>query len=649
MSILTVGSGKEYATIAAAVAAAQAGDTIDVNAGTYTVADLTITQNLTLVAVGGTVDIVAPAAVKNSNVSKGLFVIGNATSAPDVTIDGFSFSGAKSAQSNGAGIRYQSGNLTLNDDSFVNNQDGILATPFVYGTGTIDANDSVFDHNGAGDGQSHNIYIGYINAFVMTNSVSEDAVVGHEVKSRAENNTIENNLITDGSTGTASYSIDLPDGGNDIVQGNTFVKGPDASSPIAIHVGGPELQWADSNVLIDDNTFVNNYGAAATVVENQSTALVSLIDNTVGGFDKLLNGIGTQSGNVNSSGGTIAASTSSIPPSTTTINLSATSGNQSVTLTRPYYTVVGGRGLLTVIEDNTHETVQGGSGGVAVSGDGAQTVYTEAGSSNTIQASSGGDVYYSYGHDSITVAFGGGSDYDIYGTANVTGTATSGASENTFISGIDNFDMRGGSENVYIRPGGTATIDGIASYVYTSETYGQETFDFTLSKTSASLAGSFVAGDVEMTNGSVTVYQSADRATLDLTQGTFNISDYGGSTISGSGANVYVSEMGGLGLTFIGGSGSATIVTNSGGATISIGSGTLTVDEHTRDGAVTYDFNHAIGDGSVTINDFRPGEDSFAYSGFTDNPIASETVSAGSLHLTLQNHTTVILEHVTNL
>jgi hypothetical protein len=49
-------------------------------------------------------------------------------------------------------------------------------------------NDCVFDHNGAGDGQSHNIYIGEINTFVMTNSISEDAVVGHEVKSREQYN-----------------------------------------------------------------------------------------------------------------------------------------------------------------------------------------------------------------------------------------------------------------------------------------------------------------------------------------------------------------------------------------------------------------------------------------------------------------------------
>ena len=174
MSVLTVGTGEEYTTIAAAVAAASAGDTIDVNAGTYVAGDLKITQNLTLAAVGGTVDIVPPASASKYNVARGLFIIGTETSAPNVTIEGFSFSGAWSSSSNGAGIRYQGGNLTLDDDSFSNNQDGILAPPDVPGTGTIDVNDCVFDHNGAGDGQSHNMYIGWINTFIMTNSISED-------------------------------------------------------------------------------------------------------------------------------------------------------------------------------------------------------------------------------------------------------------------------------------------------------------------------------------------------------------------------------------------------------------------------------------------------------------------------------------------
>ncbi len=60
MAIITVGPARDYTTISAAVAAANAGDTIDVAAGTYTNDFPTgITQDLTLQGVGGMVNMVA--------------------------------------------------------------------------------------------------------------------------------------------------------------------------------------------------------------------------------------------------------------------------------------------------------------------------------------------------------------------------------------------------------------------------------------------------------------------------------------------------------------------------------------------------------------------------------------------------------------
>jgi len=58
MTTITVGNGQKYSTIAAAVAASSSGDTIDVNAGTYTNDVLVISHSLTLQAVGGTVKLV---------------------------------------------------------------------------------------------------------------------------------------------------------------------------------------------------------------------------------------------------------------------------------------------------------------------------------------------------------------------------------------------------------------------------------------------------------------------------------------------------------------------------------------------------------------------------------------------------------------
>src|ERR1700742_1387891 len=54
-TVLTVGVGEEYQTIAAAIAASQNGDVILVDSGTYTNDFAVVTTDITLVAVGGRV------------------------------------------------------------------------------------------------------------------------------------------------------------------------------------------------------------------------------------------------------------------------------------------------------------------------------------------------------------------------------------------------------------------------------------------------------------------------------------------------------------------------------------------------------------------------------------------------------------------
>ena len=120
MTTLTVGSGEQYATIAAAVAASSTGDTINVDAGTYTNDVLNISHSLSLQAVGGTVTLVGTAQPANG---KGLIDEGGA--GVHVEITGFDISGATVKDMNGAGIRYEGGTLALDNVSIHNNQNGI--------------------------------------------------------------------------------------------------------------------------------------------------------------------------------------------------------------------------------------------------------------------------------------------------------------------------------------------------------------------------------------------------------------------------------------------------------------------------------------------------------------------------------------------
>ncbi len=291
MATITVGSGEQYSTISAAVAASSSGDTIDVDAGTYTNDFPTISQNLTLQAVGGTVTMAATQAPPD-----GKAIIDEGGSGVNVTINGFDISGAQVGDGNGAAIRYEGGSLTLNNDNIHNNQEGLLSAPDPNGTITI--NSSTFNDNGGGDGSTHNIYVGDIANLTVQNSTIDAANVGHDIKSRAENTTITNNTIEDGPNGNSSYEIDLPNGGNANIQGNDIEKGPNAQNPSAISFGEEGGVYGNSSLTVQNNTMLNDDPAGDTnAVVNDTGATATVTGNSLYGWNTVAVGPANVSGN----------------------------------------------------------------------------------------------------------------------------------------------------------------------------------------------------------------------------------------------------------------------------------------------------------------------------------------------------------------
>lgn len=275
MPTLSVGAGKQYATLAAAIAAARDGDVIGIDAGTYVNDFATINTRITITGVGGMANLVATGTIGNG---KGILVTNT-----DVTIQNLSFSGATVADMNGAGIRYQGGNLVVQDSLFHDNQNGILANASA--TGTISIDDSEFRNNGAGDGYSHGIYIGNIAKLTITDSLFRNANVGHEIKSRAQETTITNSRIFDEADGTASYSIDLPNGGRAVLRGNVIEQGSLSQNPAIIHFGGEGAPYAGSSLLVEDNVVVNHLASSsARMLLNQTGITASLVGNDVYGL-----------------------------------------------------------------------------------------------------------------------------------------------------------------------------------------------------------------------------------------------------------------------------------------------------------------------------------------------------------------------------
>ena len=290
---LTVGQGKQFATIAAAVAAARTGQTILVDAGTYT-NDFpgTINKNLTLVGVGGMVHMVATTPPPNG---KAILDVGG--SGVTVTIENFEFSGAAVADGNGAGIRYEGGNLSLIGDYFHNNQEGLLAATDRNGSITI--NSSEFAQNGTSSGFTHNLYVNEVGTLTVFNSYFTAAIGGHEIKSRADNTIITNSRIEDGSTGTGSYDIDLANGGIATITGNVIEKGPHAQNPVIVSVGEEGSIYAGTSIKVSNNEFLNDDSSPSVVgVQNDTTAAAAVSNDSTWklGPSQMLHGPGTVSG-----------------------------------------------------------------------------------------------------------------------------------------------------------------------------------------------------------------------------------------------------------------------------------------------------------------------------------------------------------------
>ncbi|MDB4943935.1 MAG: hypothetical protein JWP97_3469 [Labilithrix sp.] len=274
-----VGPGKTYASPCAAIAAAQPGDVIEVAAGSYD-GDTCAwsTDNLTVRGVGGRAKIDAGKDPAKITQGKGIFVI----TAANATLESLELAGATAGSKNGAGVRHQGKNLTVRDCYFHDNEDGILGAPAVPGTGEVLVETTELANNGQGDGQSHNLYFGDYAKLTLRASYSHGARVGHLLKSRALENDILYNRLTDESGTTASYEINLPDGGLSFVIGNLIEQSATTENPAIIDYAS-EGRNPDLHLFVINNTIVNTKGSGTFVQTSISDPPAVLTNNIFAG------------------------------------------------------------------------------------------------------------------------------------------------------------------------------------------------------------------------------------------------------------------------------------------------------------------------------------------------------------------------------
>lgn len=188
------------------------------------------------------------------------------------------FSNSEVPDRNGAGIRYEGGTMTIVNTVFQNNENGILGVDTAPGKGKIWISDSGFFNNGRNaTGYTHSIYIGEMDFFSIKNSIVSGTAVGHHVKSRARTTLIENNLLDDAGK-DASYNIDLPNGGNATVRGNTIIQSRLSPNRTLLSYSAEKNPTNPGTLTVDNNTFKSE-GGNATGIYNFKTNSVVLSKN----------------------------------------------------------------------------------------------------------------------------------------------------------------------------------------------------------------------------------------------------------------------------------------------------------------------------------------------------------------------------------
>lgn len=270
---LEVGPNKTYSVPSQASAAAHDGDTIRITAGAYP-GDVCYwrASNLTITGVGGFAHLASAGAVAGG---KGIWVVtGNST-----IIENIEFSGAACKDLNGAGIRLEGSSLTVRGCFFHHNQNGILTNASKDSDILIEH--SEFAHNGAGDGYSHNLYIGNIRTLTFRSNYSHHAKIGHCLKSRAQTNYLIANRIMDEDDGTSSYTIDLPNGGLSFLIGNLIQQGPHSENPGIISVAAEGGSNTIQSLYLINNTIVNDGSAKGIFVNIGKATALSRAENNI--------------------------------------------------------------------------------------------------------------------------------------------------------------------------------------------------------------------------------------------------------------------------------------------------------------------------------------------------------------------------------
>jgi len=281
---LEVGETREFKMPSEAIRAAKDGDRVVIDPGEYFDCAVVSANNLTIE--GAKPDASAVMTDKTCQ-GKALLV----TTGKGITLRNLTLQRARVPDNNGAGIRVEGANLTIERVKFINNQNGILAANNPESTITI--RDSEFLRNGFCSPCAHGIYVNQVKLLRIERSRFADTRRAHHIKSRALRTEIIGVETRDGDSGTASYHIEIPNGGSVVVRDSTMQKGPQAENRSAmIMIGAEGVSQPTREITIENNTAINTGDYETFMVVNLTATEAMLKGNRLTGPVKPLRGDG---------------------------------------------------------------------------------------------------------------------------------------------------------------------------------------------------------------------------------------------------------------------------------------------------------------------------------------------------------------------
>jgi hypothetical protein len=280
---LSVGPRAAFTQPSEAIADARDGDTIEIATGEYFDCAVVKQNHVTIVGKGPDVVMTDKACE-----GKALLVIRGS----DITVRNLTLSRARVPDGNGAGIRAEGPNLTVEQTRFINNENGILAADVP--NSTIRILDSTFERNGRCQATcAHGVYVGHIALLHIERTKFFETREGHHIKSRALRTELIGDDIEDGPQGTASYLVEVPNGGTLIMRDNKLEKGPNCSNhSAAIVIGAEGVTQRTAELTLANNSFANDQDREAMFVRNMTATEAQLTGNRLKGSVVPLSGDG---------------------------------------------------------------------------------------------------------------------------------------------------------------------------------------------------------------------------------------------------------------------------------------------------------------------------------------------------------------------